>query len=137
MKIEHGTYSGYVWMSDSPQPKVLRNEDFELEIADDNNPFVVEAQLFSDKNVSISVKYVDGKYIIQKYENVNMDLESETESVKEYVANSKIGGTLVFLQYWEEVKDEEEHPTRCGMNELRPGKLVFVGFKEKEKEAAI
>lgn len=134
MKIEKRKYSGYVWMSDSNKPIVLHNEEYSLEIADDANPFVIEAQLYSSKdNVSVSVKYVDGKYIVKEYENVSPESKSDTITFKEYVANPRIGNdALLFLQYWEEKEDDNVNPLRCDMKELRPGKLVFVGFKKKE-----
>lgn len=134
MKIEKRKYSGYVWMSDKDHPeKVLHNEEYCLERADDANPFVIEAQLYSSEDkVSVSVKYVDGKYIVKEYENVSPKSVSDTITLKEYDANSKIGGVLQFLQYWDEKDDDEVNPLRCGMKELRPGKLVFVGFKKKE-----
>lgn len=134
MKIEKRKYSGYVWMSDENHPeKVLHNEEYSLEIADEVNPFVIEAQLYAPKDkVSVSVKYVDGKYLVKEYENVSPESVSDTITLKEYVANPKIGGELQFLQYWDEKDDDKENPLRCGMKELRPGKLVFVGFKKKE-----
>lgn len=133
MKIDNRKYSGYVWMSDDNIPeKVLHEEDYTIEKEDQANPFVIEAQLYcAEERLSISVKHVDGKYIIKEYTNVGPDTANEDDiELKIFKANPKIGGMLQFLQYWEEKKDDEVLPTREGMVELRPSKLVFVGFKK-------
>ena len=65
-QIEKSTYQGYLWYSDKDQPKVLNNVDSEITLDETKNPFVIEGQLFDGKR-SISIKYVDGKYIVKKY----------------------------------------------------------------------
>lgn len=132
MIIKKSQYTGYVWMSNSDTPIVLDNEDFEMDINDSANPFVIEAQLYDkEAKTSMSVKYVDGKHIQKLYEDVSASCTGPNVEIKEYVANPRIGNkTLMFLQYWDE-KDDLDN-LRCGMKELRPGKMVFVGFKTKE-----
>lgn len=136
MLIEKRKYTGYIWMSDEPSPKVLLGEEFGGEFAETANPFIIEAQLYDEHSkISVSVKYVDGKYIMQEYTDVDVSIANEDIELKEFVAYARIAEhngnkNLLFLQYWEEKKDDETAPSRLGMVELRPGKLVFVGFKK-------
>lgn len=124
MKIENAKYTGYLWYSDETKPQVLSNEDFELKIPDSKNPFIIEGQLCDDKN-SISIKFVDGKYIVKTY------TLSDYEAVKtdEYVPNrmDKVE-KLLFKRSWKSKKDD----LCCGMEVLQPAELVFVGLKMKE-----
>lgn len=126
-KIEKGIYEGYYWMSDEEEPKVLVNESFDRELKDRENPFVIEAQLYSkEKNVSYSVKYVDGQYRVSKYEISINDLKE----AKDFLAHRMGKDTkLKFVQRWKEVEDDF-----CeGMSVLEPAEFVFVGFNYKEK----
>lgn len=127
-KIEKGLYEGYYWMSDEENPIVLVNESFDLELKDRENPFVIEAQLFSkEKNLSYSIKYVDGRYIVGKFENIT---PKEMAEANNFLAH-KMGKftNLRFVQRWEAVED-----AFCeGMSVLEPAGFVFVGFNHKEK----
>lgn len=81
MKIEKSKYQGYLWYSDQKEPKVFNNELFELEIADNENPFIVEGQLYDEENrASISIKYVDGNYIVNKYKVKEEDFNNPSFS---------------------------------------------------------
>ena len=124
MKIEKSKYQGYLWYSDNKEPQVLNNEVFELEIADNANPFVIEGQLF-DGQKSISIKYVDGKYYVNTYDLDDLDgVKQEQMFFSHRMADRK----LYFKQFWQPVNDEQ-----CeGMQVLQPAELVFVGFYDKE-----
>lgn len=126
MKIEKSRYEGYIWFSDQKEPKVFNNEEFELEIADDKNPFIIEGQLFdSTNNKSVSIKYVDGEYIVKPYDVQ----ENERDNAQEYLSNRMDDRKLLFVQRWEEQPDD-----LCeGMQVLQPAELVFVGFNNKEE----
>ncbi len=126
MKIEKSTYQGYLWYSNEKQPQVFDNEAFELEIADDANPFIIDGQLYDGKK-SVSIKYVDGKYIVKSYET-----DSLTGEFQEQVFHSHRmdGKRLKFKQFWKEQPDD-----LCeGMKVLQPAELVFVGFDNNNKE---
>ena len=125
MKIEKSIYQGYLWYSDQKAPQVLNNEVFELESADSSNPFIVEGQLF-DGQKSISIKYVDGKYLVKEY---ILDDLSNCEKVEQVFHSYRMDGEqLKFNLYWREVEDD-----LCeGMKVLQPAELVFVGFNDKE-----
>lgn len=124
MKIEKSKYQGYLWYSDKKEPQVLNNEVFELEIADSSNPFVIEGQLFDGKK-SISIKYVDGKYIVNTYD---LDALDGVMQEQKFYSHRMDGKQLKFRQIWKEQPDE-----LCeGMQVLQPAELIFVGFNNEE-----
>ena len=128
MKIEKSKYQGYLWYSDKSEPEVLNNKDFETEIADEKNPFIIEGCLFDGKK-SISIKYVDGKYIIKTYDLAQFDADGIEKKEKVFYSHRMEGRRLKFNQYWR----EQEDPLCEGMKVLQPAELVFVGFKDKEE----
>lgn len=120
-----GTMEGYVWWSDQTSPQVYEQGTFGgLESRASDNPFVIEAQLYDDKErVSYGIKHVDGHYIVCKHEGVERNASEEQSYVAHRMPN--VGG-LVFRQEWVAEKDE-----LCeGMEVLRPSAVVFVGFKK-------
>jgi len=124
MKIEKSKYQGYLWYSDKKDPQVLNDEVFELEIADNTNPFVIEGQLF-DGQKSISIKYVDGKYIVNTYDLNTLDGVMQEQTFHSHRMDGK---QLKFRQIWKNQSDE-----LCErMQVLQPAELVFVGFNDKE-----
>ncbi len=129
MKIEKSKYQGYLWYSNESKPeKVLNNEDFEIEIADDKNPFIIEGQLYDkDGKKSISIKYVDGKYLFKEYDIIKLNGLEMTEQV--FYSHRMDGKKLKFNQYWRPEKDDK----CCDMDVLQPAELVFVGFNDKEE----
>lgn len=149
MKIDTTKYEGYVWMSDSTQPTILEdgkvvvpddvttasviNEKGVLELIDDANPFVIEAQLYDRVNRhSIAIKYIDGKYIINEKNVQESDLTSADVQATVFESNRmnrEEKRKLAFLQYWA----PEADPLCEGMPVLQPAELVFVGFKKEEK----
>ena len=124
-KIDKAGYEGYVWMSDRQEPSVIRpDEEFEMTLRDEDNPFVVEGNLWdAATGLSIMIKYVDGKYIVRCTVVTDECIKNTTR--KEFLPH-RIEGVkkLVFLQCWDEVED----PLCENMVTLQPGKLVFVGF---------
>lgn len=126
MKIEKSKYQGYLWYSDKKEPQVLNNEVFELQIADDANPFVIEGQLY-DGMKSISIKYVDGKYIVNTYDLNALDGEIQEQMFHSHRMEGKL---LKFKQIWKKQPDE-----LCeNMHVLQPAELVFVGFNNDKEE---
>ena len=124
MKIEKSKYQGYLWYSNAKEPQIIENKDFELEIEDTENPFIIEGQLY-DGTKSISIKYVDGKYVVKTY--MVSELKGEVQQ-QVFYSNRMQHKQLLFSQYW-----REEPDALCeGMNVLQPKELVFVGFKDKE-----
>lgn len=134
-QIEKSTYQGYLWYSDKDQPKVLNNEDLEITLDKKINPFIIEGHLFDGKQ-SISIKYLDGKYIVKKY---ILDELSEKDFTEQSFLAHRMGDVkaLKFRQYWGESEGKygrKQKDELCeGMSVLQPAVLVFVGFNDKEK----
>lgn len=127
-EIIKGNYEGYIWKSDSPSPIVYYPAGaVDLSLDENVNPFIIEGELF-DRNSgeSISIRFVDGKYSVKRF-NVASDINDPSKvTKKEYLAQRMPGiAKLEYLQYWDTVTDHY-----CeDMDTLQPGKLVFVGFK--------
>lgn len=127
-------YEGYIWLSDQTQPKVLKDEELDIErLKDYINPFVIEGQLWNAADgISISIRCVDGKLIINEHHVIDEDLDgSSTVTLERYIPHHIKGvKRLRFLRYWKAEEDELcEH-----FEALRPEKLVFVGFEKTEEE---
>lgn len=137
-------YEGYMWLSNSIEPKVYNNEEIDLKLAE--GIFVVEGQLYdTGEKKSYSIKYIDGNYFIKSIdisdpflalgneeEMVFMSKDNkgkDTTSVvqrKDYFSNRMGDKWLKFLRYWEPKEDEN-----CeGMPVLVITKNVFIGFKK-------
>ena len=148
MKIDKSKYQGYLWYSNQKEPEVFNNITFEKSEKDAiekgqkiiiekelekeisvSNPFIVEGHLYDGEN-SISIKYIDGQYIIMKYKLGSSDEKNPNVEIKEFLPNRMEGvGKLRFLEYWKPQED-----SFCeNMKVLQPAELVFVGFKNKEE----
>lgn len=128
-----GNLEGYLWWSDATKPEILVPDKASEIVLDDNtNPFVIEGELYdAGKGESVSIRFVDGRYIIKSFLVETGDLNgSKRATVKTYLAQRMQGiEKLKYLQYWEKVSDQ-----LCeGMETLQPGDLVFTGFKKKEE----
>ena len=122
-----GQFEGYVWMSDEEKPKVYEGDNCltSLQINDDENPFIVEANLYdADRKKSVSIKYVDGEYLVNQYD---VDNDSNGE-VREYVSHKMDGRVLIFNELWE--PNSIPDPLCCNMPVLQATKLIFCGFKK-------
>lgn len=146
--------NGYLWWSNQESPEFFEGEDKTITLDEKSNPFIIEGQLFgtivneqegSRRNVSCSIKYVDGKYLVYKndIDSALLDLgEGKQKSItlkdeegkdvpciverKDYLSNRMDGKWLKFLRYWEANPDEN-----CkGMSVYAITKNVFVGFKK-------
>ncbi len=129
MKIEKSIYEGYVWYSDSTMPQIINNEEFQLEIADNSNPFIIEAQLFDHSNKqSFNVKYVDGKHYIKTYILSDSEVNQKAD-IRIYIGNRMENKKLRFLQRWEKKQD----PLCENMETYYPTELIFIGFESSKK----
>ncbi len=126
----NGKYVGYIWKSNEKTPKVFNGDIFDESLDNNDNPFIIEGQLYDEERaVSYSIKFVDGEYLINKFE-VNSNELGEFVMKTFYANRIKGHKKLCFRQYWRSEKDEF-----CeNMEVLQPKELVFVGFKEEEKE---
>lgn len=134
-EIKPFTYEGYLWMSDKEDPKVYNNETITLPMEGDN-PFVVEGQLYNEKErLSYSIRFVDGQYIVLKHKVTEADMRNPDNQIKTYLSNRMGDKKLQFLRYWEEVPDEDnftDSNNPNGLPVLTQTKNVFIGFKKKE-----
>ena len=113
-------YQGYIWFSDSTKPEII-DKEFSLDISSETNPFIAEAYLMDeDKQISYSIKFVDGNYLFNPF---RID-ENDLHNFKVYEGKRMNGIRLRFTQRWKEVKDE----LCCGMTTRIPAEMVFVGF---------
>jgi len=121
---------GYLWWSNQQKPEPYVGDALDMCFDETKNPFVIEGQLYDkEENMSYSIKYVDGQYLINKYKVGTNDFTNKDNESKSFLSNRMGSRWLKFLCYWEEKKDEN-----CmGMPVLTFTKNVFVGFKEKEK----
>ena len=121
---------GYLWWSDQEEPEIYDGKAIDICLDETKNPFVVEGQLYDKERMgSYSIKYVDGRYLINNYKVETDDLMNKDNEPKKFLSNRMGGRWLKFLRYWEEKKDEN-----CmNMPVLTFTKNVFVGFKEKEE----
>lgn len=121
-------YQGYLWFSDSAEPKVYDGELIDSTLFDSVNPFIIEGYLYnSDKNVSYSIKYVDGETIVKEY---SCDALFKNNAEKLFYANRMGDRLLKFLDVWTPEKD----PLCEGMEVLQPKAKVFVGFENLNKK---
>lgn len=118
---------GYLWWSDKQEPKIYDGDVLDITLDETNNPFVVEGQLYDkEENMSYSIKYVDGQYLINICKVENRDFMNKDNELKSFLSNRMGGRWLKFLRYWEEKEDEN-----CmKMPVLTFTKNVFVGFKK-------
>ena len=120
-------YTGYLWQSDQSSPMVFRGEALPA-FGSGTNPFIIEGQLYNkDNDLSYSIKFVDGKYLVKEFDLKEPETFKPIE--KCYLANRLDGvAMLCFKEYWQPEKDE----CCAGMDVLKPAALVFVGFNYKE-----
>ena len=79
---------GYLWWSDQQEPQVFENQSIDQCLNEVQNPFVVEGQLYDkEEKKSYSIKYVDGKYLINKYKVEESDLANPDNESKCYLSN--------------------------------------------------
>lgn len=115
-------FQGYIWMSDEAVPHVYDfDTESELILDPDKNPFINEGLLYDTKsNISYSIKYIDGKYIIRKTQVLLPYDISDT-----FVFHSHgIGKRLRFIAEWKEYNDPlcENMPVKCFSD------YIFIGF---------
>ena len=127
------SYEGYLWMSNETHPRVFGPDSkVDSHLFDTKNPFVVEGYLFNKQTgISISIKYIDGRYYIYHNEVVASDLNSkDIDSVYYLTQRMKTDKQwAMFLRYMKEKADS----SCLGMNVLEVEKEVFIGFKSKEE----
>ena len=112
IQAQESKWTGYIWRSDSSIPEIILNAEFDFDcVKDDDNPFIVEGELYNEaRQLSVSIRYIDGKHIFREF-------------------------SPDFWQIWRAEEDPccEDHEKKA-MKVLRPAELVFRGFIIKESE---
>lgn len=128
MEIQGNKVEGYLWYSDRDKPVVYDGVDLTLDLNDEDNPFIIEGQLY-DRNSekSYCIKYVDGRYFLKRYSADKIKSDSKCEVKDKYFQSHCMNEKVL---HFKEVWEEEQDALCCGMEVLQPGKLVFVGFRK-------
>ncbi len=120
-------YEGYLWWSSKKQPAVYQNEQLKDFPPSRMNPFIVEGNLFDrEKNVSYSIKFLDGEHKVYRFD-LN-ELAGKSHTSKSYLTAFDGARRLKFRLYWLPWQDEFCN----GFDVLMPAMRVFVGFNNKE-----
>lgn len=120
-------YQGYYWYSNSKHPIVILNDKISDQVFS-TLPFIVEANFYSkERNISISIKNIDGIYFYHQVDFSNTIKNQCT--VDEYLVHDLEGiSKIKMLQYWEESEQEE---LLENMSTLVPSWIAFIGFVNK------
>lgn len=117
-------FEGYYWYSNKSKPTVLNNETVTKSIFKDL-PFIVEGNLYNEeKGISISIKNIDGQYLITQVHLKNLKQENLSERV--YLSHRLGGNKIKLVHYWEE--SEPDNDLLEGMTTLIPVWMAFKGF---------
>ncbi len=123
--IQDLDFEGYIWRSDSKEPKVLRAEKYAFSKVE-LNPFIVEGLLYNESSkTSIHIQHT-GDYQIFEYDLKNLSQIGQLEEVS-FLPHRLSGLEKVnFKQLWVSEPDEN-----CeGMEVLKMKALIFCGFKK-------
>ena len=123
--IECAEYQGYVWYSDQKDPEII-DGTFKTDIMSEENPFIIEAQLFAPRtNHSITVRYVDGEYVVNQYDLSEESVNASDKRIREYMSNRMGGRVLGFMELWK----TEQDPCCENFDVLEPKDFIFIGFR--------
>ncbi len=127
-------YQGYYWISSSKGPKkfdsIEKIKTYE-KYGRPTNPFILEGNFFcSTSQTSISVRHVDNRYLVNKFNLLELDDEQKVE--KQYLAQKDLSSELIlFTEIWLAQRDEN-----CeNMEVLTKKAIVFTGFREMQNES--
>ena len=126
---QNSEYEGYIWMSDQQKPESDSSKlNAMLNKVNSDNPFIVEGQLYDQKNKkSFSITYIDGEYIVNQYSMTEEEVKEDSKAfIPNRIPNLK---AIKFVQRWR----VEPDPLCNDMEVFVPAESVFVGF-EKNKE---
>lgn len=127
-------YTGYLWMSNSAEPLVLATPGtVDSALFEKNNPFVAEGQLYdSESDVSVSIRYADGRYYTVRYENARgADDDPLTDDVVYCNVRMAPELKLKFRRRWKLVEDANCEDMKAPSIERE----VFIGFTTDESGA--
>lgn len=120
-------YEGYYWYSNQSKPELVQHQKISKDIFTEL-PFIVEGNFFAkNEELSISIKFIDGKYYI--YQADLSGLQDAETTRNEFIAHDLEGiDKIKMVQVWEE---SPEDPLLENMKTLKPAWQAFVGFVKK------
>lgn len=117
-------YEGYYWLSNERKPHIVNKISKDIFT---NLPFVIEGNFYhkdGEKEISISVKNINGQYQIYRADLKGIRDDRKTEQA--YLAHDLDGiKQLKIVQVWEESDPDE---LLAGMTTLIPKWQAFAGF---------
>lgn len=143
--------TGYLWMSNEQEPRVLENASIEQNneshkdapalLEDGVNPFIAEAELWdAEARISYAIHHAGNEIICQRYEVKAEDISNTDNNEVVFLSHRMNGRKLYFLEYWKpqnvfqlgNIKGEQENEA---MPTLVMAFRAFVGFRTlKDKE---
>jgi len=124
-------YTGYLWMSNKDKPLVLAEPGtVSSALFETKNPFVAEGLLYDSGNdVSISIRYADGKYFITRYENARgADDDPLADDVEYFSVRMAPELKMKFRRRWK----LEPDPNCEDMEAPSVESEAFIGFTAEE-----
>lgn len=118
-------FDGYIWLSNSKEPKVLKTEKYDFSTFE-LNPFIVEGLLYNEASkTSIHIQHT-GEYQIFEYDLKELSQIGQLKEVS-FLPHRLTGVDKVnFKQLWIAEPDEN-----CeGMEVLKMKALIFCGIKK-------
>ncbi|HCN54693.1 MAG TPA: TIGR04423 family type III CRISPR-associated protein [Prevotella sp.] len=136
--------TGYLWMSDEQEPRVLEDcsivqsncsyEDSPVILELGTNPFIVEAELWdAEACVSYAIHHAGNEIVCQRYDVRGDDIGNPDNRLTVFISHRMAGRKLHFLEYWE----PKDSIIVAGINgkaddEVMPSlvmtRRVFIGF---------
>lgn len=128
-EIPQVEYIGYLWFDNSDTPEQIDGEYDFSKIT--SQPFIIEGNLKAkDGTISVSIRYLDGEYIIimVEWDKVEANVGELFEHV--YIAHGFGAGKIIrFTEAWL----PEPEPYCENMETLRPAWIAFNGFGKHEE----
>ncbi len=119
------TYDGYIWMSDSKNPKRVSSKSDLL--THSSNPFIVEGELISsDGELSLSIRHYGTGVTIWQYDMKEIAAMPDSQKSESNLLVHRLDGVekIKFITFWIPQADEQ----CAGMQVLKPAMRVFNGF---------
>jgi len=128
----HSNYEGYVWLSNSKEADVYKNnKEIHLPTEESCNPFVAEANFIDTiSQISYTIKFLDGVHHVYKFELKELENSEMISIEKKFLTAIKDVRFLNFKEFWKTVPD----PDCEGFGVLQPAMTVFTGFQINIKE---
>jgi CRISPR type III-associated protein (TIGR04423 family) len=104
-------YEGYYWLSDQKEPRVLLEENLNVEEIS-SKAFIIEALLYAkEEQFSVHIQH-HGEYLIRLYELINLQsVEIDREDKKDFIPHNRLKAhgikSCKFIEYWAEEFDNE------------------------------